>query len=69
MTQLDEFRKLKKIFMEIEKLVQADTDENFEKLSKLWDEAFVFLFDNEGHHRAGFRGKFNRWLKNENIKR
>jgi hypothetical protein len=58
-----EFVRLRGLMAEIEPLLEDDTDENFEKLSKLWEKVFEITMDENGHHRDGFRGRFDRWLK------
>jgi hypothetical protein len=48
---------------EIAAVGDDDSDENFEKLSKLWEKVFEITMDENGHHRDGVRGRFDRWLK------
>lgn len=58
-----EFVRLRGLMAEIEPLLEDDSDENFEKLSVLWEKVFEITMDDHDHHRDGFRGRFDRWLK------
>jgi hypothetical protein len=58
-----EFVRLRQLMAEIAAVGDDDSDENFEKLSILWEKVFEITMDENDHHRDGFRGRFDRWLK------